>query len=132
MVNTISELGKKLGFTIESHITENPQCIWIEKYGVAKYVFYFSASALLGKFLVEEDPSPACGVIVIPGGRANLVMFKLRRDPRLQKVFEQGWQFLKYRQARHLANSATLTAENLEAHLVLDPLTYSETQMRMF
>ncbi len=132
MVNTIAGLGKKLGFTIKSQKTEIHQCIWIDKNGAAKYIFYFTASALLGKFLVEEEPSPAYGVIVIPGGRANLAMFKLRRDPRLQKIFEQGWRFLKYRQVRQLAHSARLTAENLEAHLGLDPLTYSETQMRMF
>lgn len=132
MVDIISGMGKKLGFNNESHKTKNPYCIWIDQAGVARYAFYISASAMLGKFLVEQDPSPARGIIAIPGGRANLVMFKLRRDPRLQKIFEQGWQFLKYRQARQLANSATLTAENLEANLGLDPLTYSETQMRMF
>lgn len=132
MVNTISKLGKKLGYIIKSQKSENPQCIWSDQNGVKKYIFYFSASALLGKYLVDEDPSPAKGVILIPGGRSNLVMFKLQRDPRLQKLFETAWQFLKFRQARQLADNISLTAENLEAHLRLDPLTYSETQMRMF
>lgn len=132
MVNTISELGEKLKFTINTPKTENSKCMWMDQTGVTKYVFYFSASALLGKFLIEQDPLPAKGVIVIPGGRANLVMYKLQADPRLRKIFEQGWQFLKYRQARQLVNNPALTAENLESHLGLDPLTYSETQMRMF
>ena len=132
MGKTVSGLGEKLGFATESQSSEIHRCVWMDKNGAARYVFYFSASAFLGKFLIEENPAPAGGVIVIPGGRANLVMFKLRHDPRLQKIFDQGWRFLKYRQIRQLANSPTLTAENLETHLGFDPLTYTETQMRMF
>ncbi len=132
MGETISELGKKLGFTIESINTDNYQCTWFNQNLVAKFTFYISASALLGKFLIDKNPYPAQGIIVIPGGRVNLVMYKLQQNPSLQKIFDQGWQFLKYRQARQLAQSPTLNADNLEAHLELDPLTYTETQMRMF
>lgn len=137
MLYAISELGQNLGFDVqdsgaEIHQSNWAQSVWKDKNGQNKYRFYFSASALLGKYLVDQQPNPARGVLVIPGGRANLVMFKLRRDPRLQKIFEQSWQFLKFRQARQLAQNPSLTPEILDEQLGLDPLSYKETQMRMF
>jgi len=137
MLFAISELGENLGFRVQSSEQDVSQSnvltsIWSTKNRKNRYTFFFSASALLGKYLVKQQPAPTRGIIVMPGGRANLAMFKLHRDPRLQKIFEQGWQFLKFRQARQLAQNTTLTAETLESQLDLDPLTYAETQMRMF
>jgi len=132
MLKLITELGEKLGYGILYPDTDSNICIWIDLYKKPKYAFYLSASAVLGKFLVERDPTPAQGLIVIPGGRANLVMYKLQRDPRLQQIAEQSWRFVKYRQIRQLAESSILIPENLEDQLDLDPLTYSETQLRMF
>jgi hypothetical protein len=132
MAALISGLGNELGFRVQMQTEDPPKSIWLDKNEKPLYVFYFSASALLGKFLLEIEPIPTSGIIVLPGGRANLVMYKLSRDPRLQKIFDQGWRFLKYRHARRLANNSSLTADNLESQLILDPLTYNETQLRMF
>jgi hypothetical protein len=137
MVYAISGLGETLGFSVQSSEEEikqdnRSQSIWCDPSGKQVYAFYFSASALLGKYIVNEQPIAALSILVIPGGRANLAMFKLRRDPRLRKIFERDWQFLKFRQARQLAQNPTLTVETLEDQLGLDPLTYTETQMRMF
>jgi hypothetical protein len=132
MAYAVSELGANLGFSIQTTEGDLIKSTWLGEKDIARFMFYFSASALLGKYLINEQPASARDVIVLPGGRANLVMLKLRRDPRLQKIFEQGWQFLKFRQVRQLAQTTTLTVDSLEAQLGLDPLTYSETQMRMF
>ena len=132
MAELVNGLGKKLGFKIKSQEDDIPQSIWLDENETPRYILYLSASALLGKFLEEAKPSSAHRVILLPGGRANLVMFKLNRDPRLRKFFEHGWSFLKYRHARQLANSLSLTANSLESQLDFDPLTYSETQLRMF
>ena len=132
MVELISGLGSKLGFRVRSQVKDLPHSIWLDENDTPRYVLYLSASALLGKFILEVHPKPARCIIVVPGGRANLVMFKLNRDPRLKNIFEQDWYFLKYRHARQLAHNPSLTTDNLESQLVLDPLTYTETQLRMF
>jgi hypothetical protein len=132
MSDLANGLGKKLGFKIKSESEGIPKSIWLDDDETPRYIIYITASALLGKFLSEVDPTPAHRVILLPGGRANLVMFKLNRDPRLKIFFENGWSFLKYRHARQLANSPSVTAINLESQLDFDPLTYSETQLRMF
>ena len=132
MSELVNRLGKKLGFKVESKSDGIPHSIWLDDDETPRYILYISASALLGKFLSKVDPTPAHRVILLPGGRSNLVMFKLNRDPRLKKFFGNGWSFLKYRHARQLANSPSLTVINLESQLEFDPLTYSETQLRMF
>jgi hypothetical protein len=132
MSDLANDLGKKLGFKVESKNEGIPHSIWLDDDEKPRYILYVSASAVLGKFLSEVDASQAHRVILLPGGRANLVMFKLNRDPRLRNFFENGWSFLKYRHARQLANSSSLTTINLELQLEFDPLTYSETQLRMF
>jgi len=132
MVELISGLGSKLGFRVRSQLKDLPHSIWLDENNTPRYVLYLSASALLGKFFLEVHPKPARCIIVVPGGRANLVMFKLNRDPRLKNIFEQDWCFLKYRHARQLAHNPSLTTDTLESQLVLDPMTYTETQLRMF
>ena len=132
MSELVNGLGNKLGFIVNSESEGIPQSIWLDDDETPRYIIYISASAILGKFLSETSPTPAHRVILVPGGRANLVMFKLNRDPRLKIFFENGWRFLKYRHARQLANSPSLTAITLGAQLDFDPLTYSETQLRMF
>jgi hypothetical protein len=132
MSELVNGLGKNLSFIVKSDFEDIPKSIWLDDDETPRYILYISASAILGKFLSEAAPTPAHRLILLPGGRANLVMFKLNRDPRLKIFFENGWSFLKYRHARQLAKNPSLTAINLESQLQFDPLTYSETQLRMF
>ncbi|HBX70024.1 MAG TPA: hypothetical protein DEH25_11780 [Chloroflexi bacterium] len=131
MVKLISGLGENLGFSIHLPESDSDPCLWL-KDELPRYAFYVSASAVLGKFLIEHPSPPATCLIVIPGGRANLVMFKLQHDPYLRQIADEGWQFVKYRHIRQLADSSILSADSLDAQLELDPLTYAETQLRMF
>jgi len=71
-------------------------------------------------------------LIVLPGGRANLVAFKLQRDPRLRQAVEEGWRFVKYRQVRWLAENPALSIESLDEFLAQDSLTYDAPQLRLF
>ena len=60
--------------------------------------------------------------MVLPGGRASLVEYKMRRNWLLRKAVENGWRFLKFRHVRRMLDDALLTRESLEARLGLDPL----------
>jgi hypothetical protein len=127
----LSRIGKKLRFRVHSPQDETQPLIWQDAFGQPRYTFFVSASALLGKFLIKQEVAPARGMLVVPGGRANLVMYKLRRDPRLMQIYEANWRIVKYRQIRQLSENAMLTPENFEAQLLLDPLTYDDEQLRL-
>jgi hypothetical protein len=58
-------------------------------------------------------------------------MHKIRNNPLLRQEIEKGWRFLKYRHLRHLLETPTLTRDNLDELLSLDPLTESPAQMRL-
>ncbi len=73
--------------------------------------------------------APERRLIVLPGGRAGLVEYKLRRDQRLRAVLGQGWRFVKFRQVRWLAENESLRRDNFEELLELDPLSNRDPQL---
>ena len=70
-------------------------------------------------------------MIILPGSRARLLSYKLRRDPRLAKS-AQGWHFLKFRHLRELAAQEGLSADAWLSAIAEDPLTDEATQMQLF
>lgn len=124
---SLAALGQKLGFIVE----QGDILIWKTSTGQISNAFYIIASAALAPLIRWREYPPALSVLVLPGGRANLVMFKLRRDPRLQQIVDSGWRFLKFRHLRRLAEEPNLTHENFNEFIDLDPLTYNAAQMQL-
>jgi len=66
---------------------------------------------------------------VLPGGRASLVMAKVRRDPRLSEWLKSGPRIIKFRHIRRLATETTLTRENLNQRFIIDPPEHHDPQL---
>jgi len=131
MRELLQQIGESLGFsTVERTGKDDILCYaWEETGEQPAYVFYISASAALGEIILTSQAPSQHAFIVLPGGRANLVMYKLRCDPRLEQAVQKGWRFLKFRHVRRLAESQLLTRETLDEQVALDPLTYTEPQI---
>ncbi len=93
-----------------------------------QFTFFISASGLLNRILFNY-PTARNPWIVLPASRAELVLYKLDQNPPLAKVFEESWNFLKYRHVRRLAAEGSLTRSNLHERLALDPLTADDPQL---
>ena len=96
---------------------------WRER-GRDVYLFRLSATAALGD-VVTGPPVPRGGrpCRVLPGGRAELLAEKLRRDPRLARiVWGNGWQFVKFRHLRRLIAEG-VDRRTFAVMLGLDPAT---------
>ena len=107
---------------------------WMDNYGDLDFWFFPTITATLGEIVLFGKQPPKKGFIVLPGSRANLVIYKLQRDPRLSKAFysaQGNWHFLKFRHLKSLAENPLLHRENLDQLLILDPLTYSTPQLRL-
>jgi hypothetical protein len=135
----VLKLGKRLGFqvmsaegaaNINSPNTQTP-FLWIDERGETQYAFYILASAVVGGVLLSGTTANQRSIIIIPGGRAKLVLFKLQKDPRLRLEVEKGQRFLKYRHLRWLHDNPNLNQKNFEDQIDLDPLTEAPTQMRL-
>jgi hypothetical protein len=107
---------------------------WMDKQGEYNYRFFPMVSAALGEIVFFSEQSSTRNFIVIPASRANMVIYKISRDPRLYKAFNltQGnWRFLKFRHLRSLAENPLLTRGNLEQLISLDPITFTTPQLRL-
>jgi hypothetical protein len=121
------DLGYRLGFSPQ---VENP-VIWRDSGDLTRLAFFVTPFAKLGEIVFSSRSSPERSIIVVPGARANLIMYKLRHNPYLRQEIDRGWRFLKFRYLRHLMESPSLREENLDTLLGLDPLTETPAQMRL-
>ncbi len=130
----LHEIGIRLQFTItdRSSATSKPYTCWSDDLSGKEYWFFTCTSAAIGEIVLHGEQPPGKGFVVIPASRTNLLVYKLRRDPRLNKAFNpsQGaWQFLKFRHLRSLHDSAMIDRDNWEQMLDLDPLTFTTPQL---
>jgi hypothetical protein len=72
--------------------------------------------------------------LVIPGGRAALVSYKLVNNPVWQAVMDQlGWRFIKYRHVRQLLAQPDVDEYTLRTIVGLDPIVEKEAaQLPLF
>lgn len=122
----LAELGKRLGFKVGRRRGWDVR--WLEA-GEETYVFDVSSAANLAHHLLTKravgERAQRC--LVLPGGRAHLVTFKLQRDPRLARAVEAGgWQFIKFRHLRRLVVKEELDRHALKTVLGLDPIAEQE------
>jgi hypothetical protein len=132
----IHQIGERLGFMCEDHSHDRLKTTitWVDQKVGLDYRFFSTISAAISEIVIFGEKPPMKAFIVLPGSRANLIVYKLRRDPRLSKEFNpsQGnWRFLKFRHLRSLVENPLLNRENLDLLLELDPLTYTTPQLRL-
>lgn len=121
----LRRLGKQLGFKVKKGAGWDVR--WREG-GEDVYIYLLSPTVELGRYLLAGPsvPAGASPCLVFPGGRAELLVHKLQRDPRLSQVAqERGWQFIKFRHLRRLIAEG-LDRRSFEAVLGLDPVVGRE------
>jgi hypothetical protein len=121
---SLEEIGKRLNYDSSSN---DKVLTWSEN-GKPVKKFYIMASALINKALENADEQT---VLVIPGGRAELLAYKQERDPVLNKRLKK-YRLVKYRLLRSLLEVTVLTRETFEEQIASDPVEKSTGQMMMF
>lgn len=117
----LQALGRRFGYAGQSS-EDGLQAEWRTDHECA-YRFFITDSAAINRIIFSPALDNARRVIVLPGGRAGLVEFKLRRDACLRMAVEQGgWMFLKFRHARRLLAEPSLNPAAMLAALGLDPI----------
>jgi hypothetical protein len=130
MRDLISRMGKKMGFQTKTMIDKNNPIVCWQTHGEEKeFLFYIQASALLSRFLLNPEHLRNNSYLVFPGGRANLLDYKIKHDPRLELVINSGVKFIKFRNLRRQAENESLTIHSFDALLSGDAITRSETQI---
>jgi hypothetical protein len=86
-------------------------------------------SGAFSHFLMDPRLDPQVSWIVLPGGRASLVEYKMRRNWLIRRAVENGWRFLKFRHVRRLLADTMLSPETIDERLGLDPLGKMDAQI---
>ncbi len=113
---------------------------WLDRHGKIVYTFFFLASTTCSKLValqssaLQEDfssliDSPKRTVIVMPGSRSGLMLYKLEEDLQLKRAIESSWRILKFRLVHRLADNQGYELSLLEKLFDLDPLAYKDPQI---
>ena len=121
IAHLLKEIGDRLGYSV----VQPQDVIWRDAFGIDRYIFRVRSHAAFGEALRDAGEV----IHVLPGGRGPLVAEKARRDPRLRAWLQAGLRVVKFRHVRRLAAETTLTRDNLEERLALDPIHESDPQL---
>jgi hypothetical protein len=125
----LAALGSRLGYTLQREEKNQRLVRWME-HGKTIYNFTLLASAVVGRLLRQYPGSSENNFLILPGGRAGLLAYKLDRDAALRSLAGH-WRILKFRHLRRLAGLTGLTREHFEKEFSSDPIEMPE-QMKLF
>ncbi len=125
-------LGRRLGY--QAKVQAPFDAAWFDGEEV-RAVFAVRWQALLDEALsLGNQAAGARFYLVIPGGRSELVSFKLNRNPLWQEAVDKaGWWFVKYRHVRQLVDQPEVDEYTLRTIVGLDPIVEREAaQLPLF
>ncbi|MGB2895494.1 MAG: hypothetical protein WBB65_04940 [Anaerolineales bacterium] len=123
----VRRLLLKLGSQLEFEVSEGDMIKWHGDDGEVDYAFRVMETAVWAGVLQSDVAGRV--TFVIPGGRAQLVAEKARRDPRLQDWLQDDPPVIKFRLVRRLMAETTLTRENFKERLTIDPPEHQDPQL---
>ncbi|HVN56133.1 MAG TPA: hypothetical protein VMT46_17510 [Anaerolineaceae bacterium] len=119
------EIGRRLGYQVEERLPIR----WMA--GNTSLTFCVVASSLIGRYLLDPEYLPDQSILVFPGGRSNLVSYKIQNDPRLEQAVQKGWKLIKFRYLRQLIQDPGLNQETWLSQLNGDPLEFRTIPLRI-
>jgi len=125
IIQDLLSLGQRLGY--EPAPCEPFDAAWLQG-GEVRALFVVRWRAALSEALaLSPQVEAAVPYLVIPGGRAELVSYKLAHNPLWQRTVEQvGWRFIKYRHLRQLKSEPEVNEYILRTVVGLDPIVERE------
>jgi hypothetical protein len=132
MIQLLLALGRKLGYQVTSKAPFD--AAWSEG-GTVRAAFVVRWQAAVSEILALSDRiDGAQPYLLIPGGRAALVSYKLAHNPLWQQAVDAaGWRFIKYRHVRQLVAQPEVDEYALRTIIGLDPLVEREqAQLPLF
>lgn len=129
MHQALTQIGQALGYEVE----DGEILTWREPNTIlTSYSFVIVASAIVAKHLNNPRNVADSRIILIPGSRANLLVFKKERDPVLKAKLDHGFTLMKYRLVRDLAANPLISRELFREQLLADPPEYQSSQLALF
>ena len=125
----LTDIGLRLGY--ETNQLSEKMLIWGDQAEPA-YVFHLIASALVYEILRQNQETRKKSLLILPGGRAGLLDYKIKRDPALREL-SRDWRFIKFRLLRSIGELPLITKETWDEQIGSDPIEgRMQSQLMMF
>lgn len=125
----LTDIGLRLGY--ETHQLSEKTLVWGNQ-AHPTYVFHLIASALVYEIFSQRKWERDKSLLILPGGRAGLLDYKIKRDPALRER-SKGWHFVKFRLLRSLGKIPIITKETWDEQIGSDPIEgRTQSQLMMF
>jgi hypothetical protein len=132
IIEALLALGQRLGYRPQR---QPPLDVaWLQGKQIQAIFVVRWRAALSDALALDEQVGEASRYLVIPGGRAALLGYKLANNPVWQQAVETtGWAFVKYRHVRQLVTQPDVDEYALRAIVGLDPIVEQEqAQLPLF
>lgn len=98
----------------------------------AVFSFHVFSSAIISRHTLNTDPIAQHKILVLPGSRANLLAYKVQRNPILKKMLSENYLVVKFRLVRDLKANPLLSRELFKEQIKVDPPEYQNSQLALF
>ncbi len=123
------DMGERLNYKSRG---DNP-ILWFDNLdGNPNYSFLVLSTAIVSKHIWKNIANARTNVMIIPGSRANLLVFKKQRDPILGEKLDHNFLTVKFRLIRDLDANPLLTRELFVEQIQIDPPEYRASQLALF
>ena len=94
--------------------------------------FHVFSSAILSRHTGEIKQNARYRILVIPGSRANLIAYKVQRNPLLKRMLQENFLIVKFRVVRDLEINPLLSRELFLEQIQVDPPEFQSSQLALF
>lgn len=127
--HSLSKIAQKLGYQSKG---DDPILWYDGQQEDAQFSFHVFSSAIISRHTDEPEQDARYRILVIPGSRANLVAFKVQRNPVLKNWLQNNYLIVKFRVIRDLEINPLLSRELFLEQIQVDPPEYQSSQLALF
>lgn len=132
-IKSIKEIIEKIAQKLKFKRQLSEEAIYyLDEHDHEVYTFFVTGSAMFSNTIQRYRGLTGKKLIVLPGSRANLISYKLRRDPSLQALLSDDWHFVKFRLLRNISDNPLLNPELFASQILGDPPEYRASQLALF
>jgi hypothetical protein len=128
LTDLVSQIGHTLNYTISC---ENP-VVWKDHNGDLCFVWYLISSAAISDIIFNSNYPAEKSCIILPGGRANLVAYKISQNLLLQNEINKGWHLVKNRHIKLMAENPILSPDYFHDLLDQDKFIYNPPIIKLY
>ncbi len=123
----IITIGHQLGYQVQ----DGQPMLWVDQTQNQRTIWHICTQAQIGN-LLKASLSKEEQVVVIPGSRVNLLLYKIQLYPFLQNYIGEQIRVIRFRQIRWMTTQPLTNRRMFKEWLAIDPIRYQTSQLSLW